>query len=298
MVWTETIASQLLYAFGRRRQRVVADWRILLVCRRLAEAENAPLPDRSKADAVIRFLVRRGDIAPVERAIGVYRIDVPFAATIPVSDEQVIQEANPWAVFSHLTALAHHGLTDVIPSQLQAINYEHRVSNRLPLDTTPDEWVELEFPAGRLPKHVGDVKVEWTRMKGAYDFGHMISHVHGLPIYVTDIERTLLDAIRAPDKSGGIEKVLQAWREASALIRIDKLIEYTDLIASPVITQRVGYLLEKLGHSHARLEEWRGNLQRGGSLKLVARAPYSSTFSERWNLSLNVPGSVLALLGD
>jgi hypothetical protein len=62
--------------------------------------------------------------------------------------------------------------------------------------------------------------------------------------------------------------------------------------------QRVGFLLETLGHGHTRLEQWRASLQRGGSLKLVAREPYAPTFSERWNLSLNVPSSVIALLTD
>jgi predicted transcriptional regulator of viral defense system len=112
---------------------------------------------------------------------------------------------------------------------------------------------------------------------------------------MTDVERTLLDALRMPDKSGGIAKVLQAWRSAEE-IDVDKVVSYADGYGNQVLRQRVGFLLEKLGKTHPRLEEWRHGLQRGGSVKLVASSPYADTYSAEWNLSLNVPPSVLAIL--
>ncbi len=236
--------------------------------------------------------------APVVDSFWKVTTQFGFAGVILVSDEQVVQETNPWAVFSHLTALGHHGLTGVIPRYIHATNYEHEVLDRWPLGTRPEEWSELDLPPARQPKRVGDVDIQWARMKGAFDFGHAISFVHGLPIYVTDVERTLLDAIRAPDKVGGIRESLGVWREASPAFNVDRLIGYTARFESPVLRQRVGFLLERLGHSHPHLEEWRESLQRGGSLKLVASAPYAATFSERWNLSLNVPESILAILAD
>ena len=50
--------------------------------------------------------------------------------------------------------------------------------------------------------------------------------------------------------------------------------------------QRVGFLLGKLGRTHPKLEEWRRELQRGGSVRLVASSPYAETYSAEWNLSL------------
>ena len=130
-MWMRTIASKVLRSFAQKRRTVIGDWRVLLTCRRLAAAENAPLPERKKGDAVVRFLVKHGDLAAIAPAIGVYRIQVPFADTIPVSDEQILQEANPWAVFSHLTALAQHGLTDLIPDALYATHYAEAQHRRL-----------------------------------------------------------------------------------------------------------------------------------------------------------------------
>src|SRR4051812_886061 len=100
-----------------------------------------------------------------------------------------------------------------------------------------------------------------------------------------------------PEKSGGIKKVLQAWRSAENM-DVDKLVSYADDYGTKILRQRVGFLLEKLGKTHPRLAEWRHGLQRGGSVRLVASNPYSETLSAEWNLSLNVPSSVLAVMEE
>jgi predicted transcriptional regulator of viral defense system len=141
--------------------------------------------------------------------------------------------------------------------------------------------------------------VDWSQTKGEWDFGQTVTFSQGMPIYVTDLERTLLDTIRHPDKSGGIVAVLHAWRTAAHTLNVDKLVGYVDRLGQPVIRQRTGYLLQTLGLAHPRLRQWQQNLQRGGSMRLVAKAPYSPTYSSDWNLSLNVPDTILAELdGD
>ncbi len=120
----------------------------------------------------------------------------------------------------------------------------------------------------------------------------------GLPIYVTDLERTLLDAIRLPDKAGGIMNALRVWRSAKDRLSLDTLIQYVERFESGVLFQRAGFVLEQLKLDHPRLSQWRSDLQRGGSMKLVPSRPYASTYSERWNLSINVPDDVIAVLHD
>ncbi len=240
--------------------------------------------------------MNRGDIVSLEGVEGVYVVDVPYAKLLDVSEEQIIQEANPWAVFAFLTALVYHGLTDLSPKRIFAIQFkdgEH--VRRIPLGTTPDDWAGLRLPRSRVPRKVRDTDVNWTEMKSEWDFGVTLGYTSGVPMYVTDIERTLLDAIRMPDKCGGIAKVFHGWRTAESM-KVDRLIDYTDRFDIQILRQRVGFLLEKMGRTHPRLDEWRHGLQRGGSIKLVASEPYSDTYSPEWNLSLNVPPSVLAII--
>jgi predicted transcriptional regulator of viral defense system len=303
-MWAKTFASRVLRELANHRRRVVADWRILVIARRLSHAENAPLPDEKKAAAIRNELVQRGAVVPEPGVSGVYVVDVAYANLLDVSEEQIVQEANPWAVFSFLTAMTYHGLTDLASPTIHAATVKSlggragKRPARLPLGTTPDDWADdVPPPSLMQPKKVRGVSVNWTQLAEDSGFGVTVGYSFGVPIYVTDVERTLLDALRAPDKSGGIAKVLQAWQSAEGM-NLDKLVGYADAYDNQVLLQRVGYLLEKLGRTHPRLEEWRRGKQRGGSMKLVANAPYSNTYSAEWNLSLNVPPSVLAIIEE
>lgn len=277
---------------------MVSDWRILVTCRQIAAVANEPLTDEKKAIAIRRDLESRGDLTPVNGPglSGIFVIDAPYASLLEVSEEQIVQEANPWAVFSHLTALAYHGLTDIIPSQVYVTRFRDGSDTRIPLGTTPEDWVGLGYPVQRTPREVRGIKVSWTETKGEYRFGVVVGYSLGTPIYVTDVERTLIDALRAPAHAGGIAKVFHAWRRGADVANLDRLVEYTDRFDNQTLRQRVGFLLQSLGRHHPRTEQWRSHLLRGGSVRLAADSDYSEAFSAEWNLSLNVPDSVLSIL--
>jgi predicted transcriptional regulator of viral defense system len=295
---TERVALQCLRQFAEERRRIFGDWRLLIECRRVAQSNAMPLPDESYSKKILHELVRRNDAAPVEGISGVFRVDAPYADVLPVTDEQIVQEANPLAVFSHLTALVHHALTDQIPTVIQATHYKPANPGRIPLGTTPEEWVGLPRPPQRRPLQVNGIPIHWYVTKSEWDFGWTISYSQGLPIYVTDIERTLLDVLRSPDDSGGLAVVFRAWRQAQPLMNLDRLIGYTEQLGQAILRQRVGYVLEALGLKHPRLAVWKQKLLRGSSVKLVASAPFASKFSANWNLSLNAPAAVLAELQE
>jgi predicted transcriptional regulator of viral defense system len=241
-------------------------------------------------------LRREASIVAVPGVPGVYLVTAAFADLLPVSDEQIVQEAHPAAVFSHLTALVSHALTDQLPAGITITEYSGGEATRIPLGTTPEEWHDHPYPVGRRTRQVGRVPVHWFKTRGEWDFGHQVGYSQGQPIYVTDLERTLLDALRSPAEVGGPALMLRAWKQAGPSLNVDRLVTYADRFGQPVLRQRVGYLLGQLGRDHPRLAGWRADLRRGGSLRLVASEPYSATHSPEWNLSLNVPPAVLAEL--
>ena len=268
------------------------DWRALILCRRMSLREGWPFPDPAEVEKALRHMNARGLIANIPGVTGVRTVTVPFANLLPVSEDAILHEAAPACVISHRSAMARHRLTTWIPNEIFVTRYDSPGGGRLPFGTTPDDWAGIPFPRGTKPTSLNGTKVRWMQSAGKWDFGSEIGWADGLPSYQTDLERTLLDILRNPDKGGGIAETLDAWEQGLERANIDRLIEHTERFESPIVRQRVGFLMEAFGIGHEHLEQWRSRLQRGGSLKLLADAPYSLHFSPRWNLSLNLPDSL------
>lgn len=292
-----SITNFVLDALSRERRVVVADWRIHVVYLRVAREHSLRLPDEAMARTLARKLIRADAIAPIRRIHGLFRVTVPYASTLPAPDEAVIQEANPRAVFARFSAVSFHGLTDDLPREIH-VTYHPDSQARLPLGTVPDDWVDVPRAPARTPTSIGNRRVYWTRTKSDWDFGHMIGQVEGTPVYLTDLERTLLDCLRWPDRCGGVLTVFRAWRRAAENLNLDRFVEYVDRMDQAILRQRAGFLVEQLGFTHPRVDDWMRRAVRGSSAKLVANRDFASRFSERWNLSLNVPTSVLSELAD
>lgn len=264
---------------------------------RIARSHGYALPDTARANRLIRTLQATHDIAPVTGISGVFRVTVPYASILPSPQEVIIQEANPVAVFSHFTAAAYNDLTNEMPNAVH-LTYLRTGCNRLPVGTTPEDWNDIPEPRRRMPEAIDSTPIHWSQTKPEWDFGYVVGYVQGNPIYVTDLERTLLDILRFPDRSGGAIEVLRMWKCAAPRLRLDVLINYAKRFDQTLLRQRVGFLLEYLGLSHPLLQDWAKNSVRGSSAKLIANADFSPTYSERWNLSVNVPDSALSLLRD
>jgi predicted transcriptional regulator of viral defense system len=301
--WARTLASKALSLLAESRRRVVSDWRLYVLIRRVAQAENIPLPDAKRAIAVRKELLNRGEIKSVDGINNVFVVETPYSNLLQISEEQIVQESNPWAVFGYLTALTHHGLSDLVAKDIYAIastNEDHL--HRLPLGTTPDDWADVDkaeknaikLGSNRLPKTIRHIQIVWSRPREERNFGIEIAYSFGVPIYMTDPERTLIDCLQTPTKAGGIAKVLEAWKRADGA-DINKIVSYAELYQNQVLRQRVGFILSRLGRTHPKLSTWQKNLKRGGSVKLLASAPYADEYSTEWNLSLNVPSTTLEI---
>jgi predicted transcriptional regulator of viral defense system len=264
---------------------------------RVASTHGYALPDTTKLNQLIKALLSARDIAPIPDISGVYRIIVPYASVLPSPQEVIIQEANPTAVFSHFTAAAYHDLTNELPNAVH-LTYLRRGRNRLPLGTAPEDWNDVPEPRRRMPQAIDGTPIQWSQTKPEWDFGHIVGYVHGSPIYVTDLERTLLDGLRFPDRSGGGMETLRMWKRAVPKLRLDVLLDYTARFKQTLLRQRVGFLLEHMQLTAPILEDWAKNSVRGSSARLIANLDFAPVYSERWNLSINVPDTILSELKD
>jgi predicted transcriptional regulator of viral defense system len=264
---------------------------------RVARTQGYALPDVAKVNHLLKTLRASGDIEPIVGVPGVFRVVVPYASVLPSPQEVIIQEANPVAVFSHFTAAAYHDLTNEIPNVIY-LTYLKSGFARLPVGTTPEDWHDIPEPRRRMPQVIDGTPIQWSQTKAEWDFGHVVGYVQGNPIYVTDLERTLLDVLRFPDRSGGAMEILRMWKRAAPRLRLEILIDYVKRFDQTLLRQRVGFLLEHLQLTHPILQEWAKTSVRGSSARLIANFDFSPTFSERWNLSINVPDTIISELHD
>ena len=292
-----TLLSLILKELEKERRIIAADWRIHVIYMRIAHSGGFALPTGSKVKQLIRKLAASGDIEELSTIAGIYVFTVPFASFVSSPDEALLQEANPTAVLSHYTAAAYHNLTYELPMEYHLTYYPNSFI-RLPLGTVPEDWVDVPKPRCRTPKTIRGKPILWHKSKKEWDFGHTLGFSQGYPIYVTDLERTLLDAIRFPERCGGITEVFRIWRRAVDSLRVDVLVNYVEQFSQALLRQRVGFILEEIGITPPILEEWANKSVRGSSAKLIANSDFAPTFSERWKLSINVPESILSELKE
>lgn len=201
---------------------------------------------------------------------------------------------DPFAHVSHLSALEYHGLTD-------------RFSRMLYLTTPPErEWRVLAgermarmrgheqgqgwqqgMPLLRplLGERVRDLRIEQLRRSNRGGF----RSVRGSPLRVSTVGRTFLDTLREPVFCGGIQHVIDIWRE-HAPRNLGLILDEIEGHGKPVDKVRAGYLLEAVcGLRDPVIDAWIRYAQRGGSRKLDPLSDYAPHFSARWMLSINVP---------
>ncbi|HEC34267.1 MAG TPA: transcriptional regulator [Chloroflexi bacterium] len=122
-------------------------------------------------------------------------------------------------------------------------------------------------------------------------FGVVKRTLDGKPLYVTDREKTLLDAADRPDLSGGIGQLAQALRNAWADVDWQRLDKYLARWGTGSLTKRLGYLIEvlelPLPDREERLTRWRRSLS-SGIAPLEPRSGPGGRIVTRWRVRVNV----------
>lgn len=276
---------------------VVTDYELaVLMTSQVASLDE--LPSRLLYEKVVDSLGAYGLISSNKdfKPGAVYHL---FGRSKPKATE-VACAVDPFSYISHLSAMEYHGLTD-------------RFSKTLYVTTPPDsEWKELAkgrmardlreqmgaFQGAKLPllrrpvfERVEGVRVEVMRRSSRGAFKTIKSPI----IRVAMIGRAFLDMVREPGNCGGIQHVVDIYRDYGARY-LPLIAEEVERHGNAVEKVRAGYLLDEVCHlRHPLIEGWAQYAQRGGSRMLDPQGEYAPDYSEKWKLSINVaslvPGS-------
>ena len=125
-------------------------------------------------------------------------------------------------------------------------------------------------------------------------FGVTRRTLNGQPIYVTDREKTLVDAADRPELSGGSIQLAQALRVARADLDWQQLDAYLRRWPTTSPLKRIGYLVEALDlplpAREARLAGWQHALAPGIVQLEPGQSGDGGPIVTRWQVRVNVAG--------
>ena len=109
---------------------------------------------------------------------------------------------------------------------------------------------------------------------------------------MADKEKTFVDCLDKSKYLGGLVKVIQLLKNNIQTLDVQRLVDYTVLMGSSTLIQRVGYVLDHLQVSFD--EEFLKSYSLGVLTYLDPMNTYDQKprRSDKWNLMVNIPDSL------
>lgn len=243
-------------------------------------SHGSPNPDAQKA--LLKYHIRAGHILGIRR--GIYAV-VPSGVEpgdAPLDGFLIAAKMAEDAVLAYHTALDIHGRAHSIREEfIYSTNSRKQASTR--------SFRGLNFRGVLFPKPLRQKRQELFCVE-------RIDRA-GLPLRVTNLERTLVDIFDRPSLGGGWEEI---WRslETVEYFDIDELINYAVLLENSTTAAKVGFYLETrrqelmLDERHLkRLREYRPKAPIYMVPSGAARNRTKNHLIKDWNLL--VPESIL-----
>ena len=157
------------------------------------------------------------------------------------------------------------------------------------MTTQPQLVVYITSPSAMRGRKIFSTEFRFVRCPGARFFGLSEEWVDKEEkVWVSDLERTVLDGLRTPKYSGGITEVAKGFWMRRADINVNKLVEYALRLNISAVLGRLGYLMEVLEIGTKNdLESLRRSLGRAYVL-LDPLLPPEGKFLAKWRLRLNI----------
>ena len=178
-------------------------------------------------EALLAYYTRAGRVLRVRR--GLYAVVPPGAQreSYSVDPYLIAGKLTPDAVLSHHTALEFHGRAYSAWNQL--IYSASRPVGALTFRS--HRFLGAKFP-------------EALRRSGSERFDVVVSERSGVRVRVTSLERTLVDVLNRPDRSGGWEEI---WRslESVEFFNFERVVKYVLLLGNATTAAKVGFFLEQ-----------------------------------------------------
>lgn len=214
------------------------------------------------------LMIRNGDLVSLSK--GLYALPVELLAGGSLHSFEIAMKLAKKGAISHRSALSYYELTDQVFSKVYVTVPKEKGAN---LSKITDYDIK-------------GAQYHLIRILSQNYWGIKAVFVGEARIWITDLERTLIDGLSSPDLCGGFREVVFAYERSTTRLSPHLILEYAQR-TSLVVCKRLGWVFEQLG-VHKDLQEYLVALPMPYYQRLDAMGEREGKVIKHWNLLENV----------
>lgn len=216
---------------------------------------------------MLSLMVQKGSLISLGK--GLYTLPMELLAGGPIHSFEIAIKLAKIGAISHRSAMSHYNLTDQVISTIYVTVPQKKGAN---LSTIKEYFI-------------GGTKYQLIRVLPQHYWGIKPTFIGEARIWITDLEKTLIDGLINPQYCGGMREVIYAFEQGIGKVSANKLYEYAKKTTT-VVCKRLGWILDQI-NEYPEIQEQLASIPMSYYQKLDPQGKRLGKHHSRWMLMEN-----------